>query len=297
MIALELSSFKEFANETLLNKEIDSCLSDFMFKLSALSEMYISGYDLDRGSSHADHPINLYSSKAISIISTNYFYIGGGLPGDNICNLTANSEGRPSRSMHRLLTAIDSLSLYGNKTCTWIAAFQSMPSLSRGWHLDWYDSILVPLSGSKRVLMKSQKASSMSDFYTHSSDYDYGRDNNISEDLSVLVSPGQILKIPAFIPHAVQNSKDEECAAVSLAYDTSFPICQLIPDIYNDLTDGIWAKHPKAALNLCNYRMNTINGEYCGQDRLLRDYPMDALRSMIISDLHRNERFLGKIEI
>ena len=102
----------------------------------------------------------------------------------------------------------------------WMAGFISTSSKLRPTHVDWYDSLLVPLKGSKILQVGNRPYKKISGmFYSYSEDHGFSDSSYLEEQ--VTVTPGQALAIPAFVPHQVINSRDEECIALSLSFDTT----------------------------------------------------------------------------
>lgn len=219
----------------------DFTAQDVRNKLNSLNSVFFSGHNKACDISSQDHPFNLYTSGDIDILSTNYYYLMDCKAYSTLARLLPKSIEPPSCELDPGLKLIASSSPYTYR-CSWAAAFISSPKLCRDWHVDWYDSLLVPLQGKKTIHFinsPTKTAGPVYSLYSYSDDHGFKPSNeDVKESCIIDVYPGEVLSIPAFYPHKVVNDPQQECVAVSLAFDNSYPLAQLIPSVYDKFSEG-----------------------------------------------------------
>ena len=212
-------------------------------------------------------------------------------PYSTLARLMPEGVGSPSYELDPVLRLIAASSPYTAR-CSWAAAFISSPTLSRDWHVDWYDSLLVPVRGKKTIYFMDAPTKVASLIYSYSDDHGFKPTiEGVKGSSTVDVYPGEALSIPAFYPHKVVNDSQQECVAISLAFDNSYPLAYLIPDLYAKISKGRWGSNPKHLINLCNYRVHMDSDFSWDEATLLEETgePKLEIYEKIRADLHRNQ--------
>ena len=145
--------------------------------------LIVSGCSQSYSKEDPEHPREKYRKGKSDILSTNYLHSNKpSLFLKGLCKYHSNGH----QELPQLLKSMTELAdLYPNPY-QWMAGFISTSSKLRPTHVDWYDSLLVPLKGSKILQVGNRPYKKISGmFYSYSEDHGFSDSSYLEEQVTV----------------------------------------------------------------------------------------------------------------